>query len=412
MSKKDQEYEFEKKKSKKSPDARLKSEQDKTHRQEDINSRKRSAGTDGADSKGKKKKPLSKKARRKRRRRRIMFAIEAVALVIVLAALFVISKWDLIEKASFNKQDVQVNELSASVEESMEGYRTIAVFGLDTRDSDSMTGRSDVIMIININNETGDINLVSVMRDTYWNVPDITTGNDDKYGKANNAYYTGGAEGALNALNKNLDLNITEYVSVNWLGVALAVDYLGGVYVDITSDILYYINGYITETVNSTGRGSTQLTSTGYQHLDGIQTVAYCRIRYTSGGDESRTDRQREVLAQLLQNAKSASASDLLEAVDVVFPEVETNLTLADVISLVSAISSYDIVSSSSFPYQYATTSVSGASVVVPLGLTEEVAQLHLELFGDSEYTPSTTVQTISDTIESVTGYGADDRTD
>ena len=198
---------------------------------EDMSSRKRKRpAEEPVRRRGRADKPKAKKG--KRRGRKILFAIEGILLpVIVLAALFVISKWGSIQKASFGKKDVHVNELSNNTIESMSGYRTIAIFGKDENGT-----HSDVIMVANINNETKEITLTSVLRDTYWNVPDLSTGDTEKYAKANNAYHTGGDLGALNALNKNLDLSITEYVTVNWYAVAQVVDQLGGLDIDVPEE--------------------------------------------------------------------------------------------------------------------------------------------------------------------------------
>lgn len=374
---------------------------------EDMSSRKRQRPAEETSGKKNGKKQLSPKMKKKRRNRRILFAIEGILLLLILACLFVISKWDLIQKATFGKKDVHVNELSSNVVESMEGYRTIAVFGQDE------TGyHSDVIMVININNATKEVKLTSVFRDTYWNVPDPTTGNEDKYGKANNAFHTGGELNALKALNKNLDLQITEYVTVNWKAVSLAVDYLGGIDIDVPESMMGEINGYITETVEKTGRWTKQLDSAGYQHLDGVQTVAFCRIRHNNGGDDGRAERQRQVVGLMLERAKAVGPDTLLEVCDVVFPEVSTNLTLADAISLATSANDYSIIQNIAFPYHQIDALVGSASVKVPLGLAEDVAQLHQDLFGDASYTPSATVQQISNKIEALTDYGVEDRKD
>ena len=361
------------------------------------------------------KKQPSKKARKKRRLRRVLFAIEGLLLVLVLACLFIISKWDLIQKPNFAEKDVHINELSQQAIESMSGYRTIAVFGRDEEGS-----HSDVIMIVNIDNETGEVSLTSVLRDTFWNVPDITNGIEDKYAKANNAYHTGGDLGALNALNKNLDLTITEYVTVNWYAVAQVVDLIGGLEIDVPESMMDEINGYITNTQenavsDATGaiKGTTQLDGPGLQRLDGIQTVAYCRIRHNNGGDDGRAQRQREVVGMILEELKSCSPAKLMDICNAVFPEVSTNLTLADVLSLVPDIGKYNITAMSAFPYHQVDAYVeSSGSVKVPLGLAEDVSELHANLFGDMDYTPSSTVQQISNKIEDLTGYSAEDRTD
>ena len=128
---------------------------------------KRPAASKEAAGKGKR--PLSAKAKKKRRIRRILFAVEGILLLLVLGGLFVISKWDKRQKSTFAKKDIYVNELPENTIQSMEGYRTIAIFGADEEGS-----HSDVIMIANIDNKTGEVTLTSVLRDTYWNVPVIS----------------------------------------------------------------------------------------------------------------------------------------------------------------------------------------------------------------------------------------------
>jgi LCP family protein required for cell wall assembly len=378
--------------------------------------RRRQDVSESAGRKGKK--PLSQKAKKKRRIRRVLFAVEGVLLLVVLAGLFVISKWDMIQKATFGKKDVHVNELSENTIQSMEGYRTIAIFGADEEGS-----HSDVIMIANINNKTSEVTLTSVLRDTYWNVPNLSNGDEEKYAKANNAYHTGGDLGALNALNKNLDLNITEYVTVNWYAVSQVVDLLGGMEIDVPESMMGEINGYITNTQAEAKswapdgpgkgqKGTTQIDGPGLQTLDGLQTVAYCRIRHGNGGDDGRTQRQREVVNQILEKAKKEDIGTLLNICEVIFPEIRTNLTLADVLGLAPNIGSYKIVNQFPFPYHQVDALVgSSGSVKVPLGLADDVAQLHRDLFGDENYEPSETVRQISNKIEKLSGYSAEDRT-
>ena len=382
-------------------------------------SAKRRQNSSGETAGRRGKRPLSPKAKKKRRIRRILFAVEGILLLVVLAGLFIISKWDLIQKASFGKKDVHINELPENTVQSMEGYRTIAIFGADEKGS-----HSDVIMIANINNKTKEITLTSVLRDTFWNVPDLSNGDEEKYAKANNAYHTGGDLGALNALNKNLDLNITEYVTINWYAVSEVVDLLGGLEIDVPESMMGEINGYITNTVEEAQswapggpgkgvKGSHHIDGPGLQTLDGLQTVAYCRIRHNNGGDDGRTRRQREVVNMILEKTKQQGPARILGICEAVFPEVRTNMTLADILSMAPDIGSYKIVNNIAFPYHQIDAFVgSSGSVKVPLGLAEDVIQLHKDLFEDDNYVPSQTVQQISNKIESLTDYSADDRRD
>ena len=115
--------------------------------------------------------------------------------------------------------------------------------------------------------------MVSLFRDTYLNLS-----KEGSYNKFNQAYFTGGPEQAMAAINRNLDLNVTDYATFNWKAVADAITILGGVDVELSKAEFYYINAFISETVAVTGIGSTQLTHAGMNHLDGVQAVAYGRL--------------------------------------------------------------------------------------------------------------------------------------
>lgn len=272
---------------------------------------------------------------------------------------------------------------------------TVALFGLDTRDTDGLSGaNSDVIILASINNKTGDINLISVYRDTC-----LKTG-DNRYRKVNEAYAIGGPKKAVEVLNENLDLQIDDYVAVNWKAVATAINILGGVDIEITKDELKYINGYITETVNSTGIGSYQIHETGLQHLDGIQAVAYSRIRYTAGNDYRRTERQRTVLAAVLEKAKHSDWSTLNNVIVTVFPMTSSSIDTNDVIAAAMNVANYKLIKTGGFPFDVIEKSVDKQDYVFPDTLETNVSKLHGFLYGTDAYTPSDKISSISNKID------------
>lgn len=272
---------------------------------------------------------------------------------------------------------------------------TVALFGLDTRDTDGLSGaNSDVIILASINNKTGDINLISVYRDTC-----LKTG-DNRYRKVNEAYAIGGPKKAVEVLNENLDLQIDDYVAVNWKAVATAINILGGVDIEITKDELKYINGYITETVNSTGIGSYQIHETGLQHLDGIQAVAYSRIRYTAGNDYRRTERQRTVLAAVLEKAKHSDWSTLNNVIVTVFPMTSSSIDTNDVIAVAMNVANYKLIKTGGFPFDVIEKSVDKQDYVFPDTLETNVSKLHGFLYGTDAYTPSDKISSISNKID------------
>lgn len=352
-------------------------------------------------AKGKK---ISKKQRRKRKL--ILFIVEIIILIIVAGALYVYSKLSLFNRKELDQSKVGKNEVSKETQQTFEGNTTIALFGLDNRDQGVYdTGNSDVIMVMNINNDTKEVSLVSVYRDTYLNI--AGEGEEEKFRKANAAYSAGGAEQAVTMLNRNLDLDIDNYVAFDFKSVAEAIDILGGVEIDIESQAeMDYLNDYISYTSEYVGGSDEMIDHLGKQTLNGVQAVSYARIRYTAGGDFKRAERQRRVLNELIKKAKDASLTELNELVSTIFPEVSTDLTQKDIISMMPVMLKYDMANSGGFPYDKTTDTPSKkiGSIVIPCDLESNVIQLHKQLFGTEDYQPSETVQSYNDTIIDLTG--------
>ena len=349
-------------------------------------------------------KKVSKRQRRKRKL--ILFIVEIIILIIVAGALYVYSKLNLLNKKELDQSKVGKNEVSEETEQTFEGNTTIALFGLDNREQGVYdTGNSDVIMIMNINNDTKEVSLVSVYRDTYLNI--AGEGEEEKFRKANAAYAAGGAEQAVTMLNRNLDLDIDNYVAFDFKSVAEAIDILGGVEIDIESQAeMDYLNDYISYTSEYVGGSDETVDHLGKQTLNGVQAVSYARIRYTTGGDFKRAERQRRVLNELIKKAKSASLTELNELVNTIFPEVSTDLTQKDIISMMPVMLKYDMANSGGFPYDKTTDTPSKkiGSIVIPCDLESNVIQLHKQLFGTEDYQPSEKVQSYNDTIIDLTG--------
>lgn len=352
-------------------------------------------------AKGKK---ISKKQRRKRKL--ILFIVEIIILIIVAGALYVYSKLNLFNRKELDQSKVGKNEVSKETQQTFNGNTTIALFGLDNRDQGVYdTGNSDVIMVMNINNDTKEVSLVSVYRDTYLNI--AGEGEEEKFRKANAAYSAGGAEQAVTMLNRNLDLDIDNYVAFDFKSVAEAIDILGGVEIDIESQAeMDYLNDYISYTSEYVGGSDEMIDHLGKQTLNGVQAVSYARIRYTAGGDFKRAERQRRVLNELIKKAKDASLTELNELVSTIFPEVSTDLTQKDIISMMPVMLKYDMANSGGFPYDKTTDTPSKkiGSIVIPCDLESNVIQLHKQLFGTEDYQPSETVQSYNDTIIDLTG--------
>lgn len=188
----------------------------------------RNTGVKNGGSKGKKN--MSKKRKARKTRRIVMFTVEMVALVVLAVVLWAVLKQTSIQKINVNEEDIVIND-TVENNTAMKGYRNIALFGIDARNDNLDKGnRSDTIMIASINQDTGEVKLCSVYRDTYMNL------GNDKYSKCNAAYAAGGPKQAIDMLNMNLDMNITNYISIGFEGLIETIDSLGGIQIDVKED--------------------------------------------------------------------------------------------------------------------------------------------------------------------------------
>ena len=322
-------------------------------------------------------------------------------IIVIIAGIAVGYVTNKLGKITVEEIDETAIGIDEETQERLSGYRNIALLGIDSREDDYGVGnRSDCIIIASLDEKTKQIKLISVYRDTYMQIEEK---GKQVLDKVTHAYAYGGAQNTLKALNTNLDLNITEYVTVNFDAVISAVDAMGGVTINIDSSEIKYINDYIDATSQSSGVSSSHITKTGSQTLDGVQAVAYSRIRYTAGGDYKRTERMRTVIEAMLNKAKTLSISQLNKLIDTVLPRVSTNISSAEILGLVPSIASYDITDSLGWPYK-----TEGITLDrwygVPVTLESNVLQLHQEVFGQTDYVVNDTIKNISQQIINKTG--------
>lgn len=350
----------------------------------------------------------NQKPKKKRKKSKVAFFFtmliaEVFVLGVIFAYAYALKQYSKIQRPDYNVEQVLNTDLSEKKLAEMRGYRNIAVFGVDSRDSSVGRGnRSDVIIICSIDQSNGEIKLVSVYRDTYLDV------GKNSFQKATHAYSYGGPARAVKMLNDSLDLNITDYITFNWKAVATAVNILGGVDIDITPAEFKYINSYITETVKGTGIGSVQLKAPGMQHLDGVQAVAYARLRYMDT-DYQRTERQRKVVELAFEKAKKADPKTLNDLLGNVLSMVATNLTWQDGLDVINDIGKYKLVDTQGFPFKKDDmTKGTKGFIVVPIDLESNVVQLHSYLFKDENYEASAKVKAYSERISEDTGFYKD----
>lgn len=346
-----------------------------------------------------------KRRKKKKSKKLLLFVFEVLLLAILLLAAYFVSMMNRIKYENLDESEAGINsDLDENTILSLEGYTNIALFGLDNRSSNNYdTGNSDVIMIASINNETKDIKLVSVYRDTY-----LSIGNG-LYNKANAAYARGGAKQAVQMLNSNLDLDIKEYVCVDWAAMVKVIDDLGGLDLEITEGEMNQINKYKHDIDKVTGKSTPSVTQYGLVHLDGTQATTYARIRKLAGDDFKRASRQRIVLQAIMEKAKKADFATLTNICNSVIDDISTSLSITQILALAKDVGSYSIKSTTGFPFELTTENLSGSGdTVIPADLATNVKELHKYMFDDDTYVLSSTVQTISDAIVYKTGINVD----
>ena len=350
----------------------------------------------------------------RKKSKKILFILEIVVLLLFIGGLFVygqisakLDKID-IQETDLADQDIVTNDQAPQ----MTGYTTYALFGLDHRSKNEKlnTENSDTIIIASINNDTKAVKLVSVYRDTLLNVK------DDTYSKANSAYALGGPTNAVSMLNTNLDLNITDYVAIDFNALVTVVDCLGGLDIPLSYAEIVHMNNYCVETSEETGKSYTPVelpdpkpedeeAIVDTYHLNGVQATSYCRIRYTASLDMGRTERQRRVIQMIVDKAKKAGLSTIFDIMDQVFPMVKTSVSKTEILKMIPAMIGYSIDETTGFPNDYKFAQVKG-SVIVPTTLESNVLKMHQFLYGDTSYTPTQDVLNRSAQITNIAGGG------
>jgi len=371
-----------------------------------------------------------KKSRKykKMRRRKIIFGIEITVLLILSGILFVYAwinrSMDKMNQDTLDSSQIQINsEVKANTDLSqMSGTQVIALVGVDARGvegselAESMN--SDTIILCCIDHDKQEIRMVSIMRDTWMNMAKYT---DEYYefDKANSAYNRGGPESMLSMLNTNLDLALTDYVTVNFKALADAIDVLGGLDIEMTNAECVHANNYNREVSEAQG---VEYEAIPYdedlgddysevRHVSGALATSYARIRYGGGDDAKRTSRQRIVINLMVQKLKQ-NPTKIPEILDKVMGNVSTSLTKNEILELGMHAVTYTMGTSYAYPFQlcYGENVVNalGDDVVIPVTLEFNVRELHEYLYPGLSYEPSAAVTEYSDYIARKSGYDED----
>lgn len=259
------------------------------------------------------------KEERKQHLKRLYLKALAITLAVCIAIMGAGYGVFLYMVGGLNRSELDESKLAAN-ELGDDKITNVVFYGVDSRDHDYQ-GRSDAIMIVSVNGKTGQIKLVSVARDTYVSVP----GYYDT--KINHAYAYGGPELAIQTLNENFGMDITDYVTVNFDSLAEVIDEMGGVTVDVTEAERQQINAFLLS--------GEPLYETGLITLNGPQAVSYSRIRKIDS-DSMRASRQREVLASLFEKALDINPLEYPSYVRKFAPMVETSLSNEEILKIAS----------------------------------------------------------------------------
>ncbi len=354
-----------------------------------------------------------RRGRRRGRRRRGWFGSLSVGAKIAVCfvgvflcflttgVLFVAAKLGKIEQEDIPREDIVINaEIEERLEDLGTGYLNVALFGVDSRDGDLAEGtRTDCIIIASLNKETKEVRMASVYRDTLLDLSEGTLQ------KCNAAYSYGGAKMAINMLNMNLDLDIQDYVTVDFAAIAGAIDLLGGIDINVLPEEVDPMNKYIAETAKVAEKQANYIEGPGMQHLDGVQATTYARIRSTAGGDFTRTERQRVVIQKIVEKVQMSDLSTINKIIDIVFPKVSTSFSVTEILKYARYFADYKLGENTGFPIDKTTDTIAEVgSIVIPVDLEDNVRQLHQFLFGTSDYSPSSTVRRISGNITARVG--------
>ncbi len=346
---------------------------------------------------------MAAKSRRRKRKgsgswsfwTKLAIMVCSILLIVIATGMVIVASK--MTKIEITKLDTDKLNIAKAEEETETGYLNVALFGLDSRENDLGRGnRSDTMMIASLNKETKEVKLVSIYRDTLLQLDDGT------YNKANAAYSFGGPEGAISLINRNLDMNIEKYVTVNFNALVDVIDALGGVDIAMAAPEVVHMNNYCVETSEVTGKSYTKIEPEvdGTYHLNGVQAVSYSRIRYTEGGDFKRASRQQLVLSLIAEKAQSMSLSSINKIIDSVFPQVSTNFTLSEMVSYAKDIKKYKLGESMGFPANNTFGMLDGpGSVVLADTLCSNVLDVHGFLFGSDGYKVSSNIEKIEDEI-------------
>lgn len=258
----------------------------------------------------------------------------------------------------------------------------ILLIGNDSRDKNTL-GRSDSMILVSINEQTKQIVMTSIMRDSYVYIPNVGTT------RINAAYAYGGPELLMETVESNFKINIDKYVGVNFFSFMKVVDSVGGVEITVSDAEVNVLNNYIRELNKLEGlpEDTDKLTGGGTYVMNGKQALGYSRIRYVGNADYQRTERQRTVLNEIFTKVKDCNLKELQNVLDSVLPEVTTDIKEGEMFTLMLDFArkykDYDIVQCRVPADGTITDLVINGAMVLGIDLPANIEYMHKSIYGE-----------------------------
>lgn len=288
---------------------------------------------------------------------------------------------DKIEWITEDNEDI-IKEEEEIFNESKKELINILLIGVDG-EGYGKDKRSDVMIVATIDTDNKTLKLTSVSRDTLAYLPKTKT-----YEKLNHSYPKGGPENTVAAVNANLDLDVDDYVVFDYKALIKAVDMIGGFPANLTAEEAKDMNIH------------GDRISVGEQILSGKDAITYMRIRYNSGGDSGRNQRQRDLIVHIMKEAQEMNKTELLKFATFMLPMVKTSYNLLDVkelLDLYVSIRSGLVMEQHTYPFEYKGGILSDkAWYATPDSVESNVIKFHTDVLGKETYSPSEMIEEIS----------------
>ena len=319
------------------------------------------------------------------------FKVILIFEILVVLALAVCAVF-LVYMGNVKRANVDANKVNAK---DIKGFTNIMLFGVDARDEELTSNtRSDTMILCSINEKTKEVTLTSFYRDYYAFSPS-KAGSDtpvkldsSEFDKLTHAYNEG-PEAAIKAINTNFDLDITDFVTVNFIALVRVIDELGGIEINVPSYLINEVNRYGGEIAKKNKEPFKKVIKSGPQKLNGYQALGYSRTR-KKDSDFKRSQRQREVLNKVFETfKKESSISNATDICHAISTNMATSYSNKELIKLLASASKYKIRTETNndygngYPYHAVEYKPRGISCQISATPREDLVALHYNLFNN-----------------------------